>query len=361
MSTKPSYFKVGLFVIVAALLILAAIMVFGAGILTQQRIYFETYFDESISGLKVGSPVEFRGVRIGQVEEIAFVRDKYELQEQSSGVTKYGSYVMVLCSVPRENLPEISYEKRVSQIFQMVNEGLRLQLASNLLTGQAYLQGSFIDPNRYPLPEIIWEPEHIYIPSAPSTFTTLKDSVDNIMYQLQQIEVDKLVASVESTLKSLDNAINEARVGDVSKEARELLTLARTKIEKFDTEKLGRAAQDAFSSVDHAVTDANVPEVSRDLKNLIVEIRQTNKSLQQLFGGPEPVAAQGSLPEVINRLNTTLGRIDKLVSTERPQIEMIITNFKEISDDLKTLTNNLKRHPSELIFSEPPKKSEVTK
>jgi len=361
MSMKPSYFKIGLFVIVATLLILGAIVVFGSGILTQEKIYFETYFDGSISGLNVGSPVEFRGVRIGQVEEIAFIRDKYELQEQSSDVLKYGSYVMVLCSVPRENLPDFSYEKRVSQIFQMVTGGLRLQLASNLLTGQAYLQGNIFDPNRNPLLKIVWEPEHIYIPSAPSTFTTMKDSVDKIMYKLQEIEIGKLVASVENILNSLDSAINEAKIGDIGKEARELLTQAKTKIEKLDTEKIGEAAQHALASVDHAVADANVPELSRDLQNLIVEVRQTNKNLQQLLASSEPVSGQSNLPEMIAGLNKTLVRIDKLVSTERPQIEMILANFKEISDNLKSLTDNLKRNPSDLLLSKPPSQSEAIK
>jgi len=64
---------------------------------------------------------------------------------------------------------------------------------------------------------------------------------------------------------------------------------------------------------------------------------------------------------MIARLNKTLVRIDKLISTERLQIEMILANFKEISDNLKTLTNNLKQHPSDLLFSKPPSQSEAIK
>ena len=361
MSMKPSYFKIGLFVIVATLLILGAIVVFGSGILTQEKLYFETYFDDSVSGLSVGSPVEFRGVRFGQVEEIAFIRDKYELQEQTSSVSKYESYVMVLCSVPRENLPEVSYERRISRLKEMVTRGLRLQLASNLLTGQGFLQANFVDPERKPLLEIAWEPKNMYVPSAPSAFTTMKDSVDKIMYKLQEIEIDKLVASVENILNSLNSAINEAKIGDIGKEARELLSQARTKVEKLDTEKLGEAAQQALTSVNHAVSDANVPALSQELQNLITEVRQTNKNLQALLKSPEPVSGPSNLPVMIAGLNKTLVRIDKLISTERPQIEMILTNFKEISDNLKSLTNNLKQHPSDLLFSQPPTKSEAIK
>ena len=361
MSMKPSYFKIGLFVILATLLILGAIVVFGSGLFNQEKIYFETYFDDSVSGLSVGSHVEFKGVRIGRVENIAFLRDEYDVSEQSSTVSKYESYVMVLCSVSQEDLPEFSYEQRVDRLNQMVTRGLRLQLASNLLTGQSYLQRSFVDPNRSPLLEIAWEPKYMYVPSAPSTFTTMKDSVDKIMYKLQEIDIENLVASVESILSSLDKAIAEARIDDISKEARELLVQARTKVEKLDTDKISVAAQQALASVDHAVADANVPALSHELQSLIVEVRQTNKNLQKLLTSPEPVSGQSNLPEMIARLNKTLVRIDKLIATERPQIEMILGNFKEISDNLKDLTKNLKQHPSDLLFSNPPSQSEAIK
>ncbi len=343
------------------MLILGAIVVFGSGLFTQEKIYFETYFDDSVSGLSVGSHVEFKGVRIGRVERIAFLRDEYDVSEQSSTVSKYESYVMVLCSVSQEDLPEFSYEQRMARLNQMVTRGLRLQLASNLLTGQAYLQGSFVDPNRSPLLEIAWEPKYMYVPSAPSTFTTMKDSVDKIMYKLQEIDIENLVASVESILSSLDKAIAEARIDDISKEARELLVQARTKVEKLDTDKISVAAQQALASVDHAVADANVPALSHELQSLIVEVRQTNKNLQKLLTSPEPVSGQSNLPEMIARLNKTLVRIDKLIATERPQIEMILGNFKEISDNLKDLTRNLKQHPSDLLFSKPPSQSEAIK
>jgi len=361
MSMKPSYFKIGLFVILASLLILGAIVVFGSGLFNQEKIYFETYFDDSVSGLSVGSHVEFKGVRIGRVENIAFLRDEYDVSEQSSTVSKYESYVMVLCSVSQEDLPEFSYEQRMARLNQMVTRGLRLQLASNLLTGQSYLQGSFVDPNRNPLLEIAWEPKYMYVPSAPSTFTTMKDSVDKIMYKLQEIDIEKLVASVENILSSLDKAIADARIGDIGKEARELLVQARTKVEKLDTDKISVAAQQALASVDHAVADANVPALSHELQSLIVEVRQTNKNLQKLLMSPEPVSGQSNLPEMIARLNKTLVRIDKLISTERPQIEMILANFKEISDNLKSLTNNLKQNPSDILFSKPPSQSEAIK
>ena len=361
MGMKPSYFKIGLFVIVGSFLIVTAIVVLGSGLLQQDKAYFETYFDESVSGLSVGSPVEFRGVRIGVVDKISFIRDEYDVLGPPSAISKYEHYVIVLCAVPRENLPGVSYEQRVAYLENMVSRGLRIRLTTNLLTGQAYLQADYLDPGRFQKLDIGWEPEHLYIPTAPSELTTLKDSIDKVLYRLQEIDIDKLVIAVESVLASLDEAIAGARVGDISKETRELLAEARKKIEKLDTEKISLATQQALESVDRAVVDVNIPALGRELQSLVMEIRQTNANLQKLLASPEPVSGSSNLPEMIARLNKTLYRIDKLISTEKPQIDVMLANFKEISENLKTLTENLKQHPSDLLFSKPPPPSETLK
>ncbi|KPK42707.1 MAG: hypothetical protein AMJ65_07245 [Phycisphaerae bacterium SG8_4] len=361
MSMKPSYFKIGSFVIAAGVLILAAIVVFGSGLFAQEKTYFETYFDDSVSGLSVGSPVELRGVRIGQVEKIAFIRDEYKISVQTSDAPKYEHYVMVLCSVLRENLPDISDEHRLARLEAMVSRGLRVRLSSNLLTGQAYLQADYLDPERFKVLEIGWKPRHLYVSSATGELTTLKESVDKVLLRLQELDIDRLVATVERVLVSLEMAIADAKIGQISNDVRVLLADASRQVNDLETKKISLAAQQTLASADKAIADANVPVLSRDVQNLIAEVRQTNANLKKLLASPEPISGPSNLPETIARLNRTLGRIDKLISTERPQIEMILANFKEISDNMKDLTESLKRHPSDLLFSKPPLQSEALK
>ena len=68
-----------------------------------------------------------------------------------------------------------------------------------------------------------------------------------------------------------------------------------------------------------------------------------------------------NIPEVTAQLNRTLQRINKLIASEKPEIEESLENLREVSTNLKDLTETLKRHPSNLIFSKPPPKSEVLK
>jgi paraquat-inducible protein B len=278
MGTKPNYFKIGIFVIVAVILILTAVVIWGSGLFAEEKVYFETYFNESVSGLSVGAPVEDRGVQIGRVERITFARNEYEMAASEGTVLKYEPYVMVVASAEAQNLPALTPEERKARIKQLASRGLRLRLTSNLLTGQAYLEGDYLDPNRFPVLEVPWTPKHLYIPSAPGELTTIKQSVDKILHRL----------------------------------------------EKIDTEKIGLEIEQILVTLKEAIRDANVPQMT-------------------------------------SQLTKTLQRIDELLATERPEIEEAVRNLRGVLANLKDLTESLKRDPSDLIFSQPPRKSEDLK
>ena len=61
---------IGIFVLGALGLIVAAILFFGGGALFTQRFTAVSYFPGSVAGLQTGAPVTYRGVRVGQVKSI---------------------------------------------------------------------------------------------------------------------------------------------------------------------------------------------------------------------------------------------------------------------------------------------------
>jgi hypothetical protein len=80
-------------------------------------------------------------------------------------------------------------EDMAASFQRMVHHGLRVRVSSNILTQQAYLELNFLDPNRFPAEVVPWEPEYPLIPSATSELTTIKDSLDKILNQKQEIDV----------------------------------------------------------------------------------------------------------------------------------------------------------------------------
>ena len=311
MTAKPNYFKIGLFILIAIILIVATLIIWGAGLFTKDKTYFETYFDSDVTGLVQGSSVQLRGVKIGQVESVDFVDDIYDTPGGPAAFSKYARYVRILCSMTREETPEEKKRteaQRAERMKNMIQQGLRLRLSTNILTGQAFLEGTFLDPERFPVLEIAWEPEETYIPSAPGAFSTMKDSVDRILAKLEEIDVQGLVKNLDKLLISIRTAVD----------------------------------------------DANVPDLTSEIDGFFADARE-------LLSQPEVDTKRANLAQVLSKLENMLDRIDKKVATKSPQVDKILRNLREITDDLKELTENIKQHPSELIFSLPPAKSEMIK
>ena len=78
METKASYLIVGTFTMILLLGIVSA-MVWLAGVeLDEEFAYYDLYFEGSVTGLKVGNPVRYRGVPVGAVTDMRINPDNVE-------------------------------------------------------------------------------------------------------------------------------------------------------------------------------------------------------------------------------------------------------------------------------------------
>ena len=92
MSLKANYFKLGLFVIGAIVAGAVVLVVIGSGRWFQPKLMIETYFNESVQGLDIGSKLKYRGVVIGEVKSIGFT---YNWYQQDRPMEQRARYVMV--------------------------------------------------------------------------------------------------------------------------------------------------------------------------------------------------------------------------------------------------------------------------
>ena len=67
MSKQANKKAIGAFVLAALVLAVAAIVIFGSGKFFVKQDQYVAYFQGSVKGLRVGAPVVFRGVKIGEV------------------------------------------------------------------------------------------------------------------------------------------------------------------------------------------------------------------------------------------------------------------------------------------------------
>jgi paraquat-inducible protein B len=289
------------------------------------------------------------GVKIGQVSSIEFVSAVYDIPTDPEKVSRYERYVRILCSISAEESKEragdTTEEQREARVRNLMQQGLRLRLASNILTGQGYLEGVFVDPNRFPILSFTWEPKHIYVASAPGEFSTMKDSLDKILEKLEEIEFQKIVDNINQLLVVARETVEDANVPGVTGE-----------MKGFFAELRGTNQR-----IRQLVKDANVPGVTGEMKGFFAELRGTNQRIRGLLTSPDPNTESVNLQQIMVRLDSILERIDRETSNKMVDIDRFIRNMRAISDDVKELTAMLKKDPAEIIFSQPPAKSEIVK
>ena len=92
-SNHASYAKIGLTVMLGVAAIIGALVYLGGAWGSDDRVYAETYTDRSVSGLSVGSAVNFRGVKLGEVKEITFVGQPVKIGEAGNPFSNAGVVV----------------------------------------------------------------------------------------------------------------------------------------------------------------------------------------------------------------------------------------------------------------------------
>ncbi len=342
---KANYFKFGVFLVIATALLVTAVVILGAGVFAPPGEYFETYFDTSVSGLSPGAPVQLQGVEIGRVEGIGFADAAYALPPALAATLGEKRLVRVICSVNRRFAEEVTPAERPTRQRQEIRSGLRLRLESNLLTGKSLLQGTYVDPNRFPVQEPPWEPEYSFVPSVPSQLATLKESLDRILVKVGGLDVEGLFNHVDDLIRTTDRAVEDANVAALREQAQGLLADTRGKINAIDTEKIGRQVESLMANTNGAVGD----------------VRVTNERLQGLLARPDQDKELANIALMVDELNTTVRRLNLLITTQAPRLESTLENLRKMSSDLSELSANLKRNPSDLLRSSPPRASELRK
>jgi len=211
---KIGYFYIGLFTLAGIFLLVAALIVFGMKASYKNAIYVETYFNESIQGLAVGSRVKYRGMEIGKIVDIAAISSIYDIPKttQPNNSNRYiaEKYIYVKMAINTRHFKGVTDANIQNDIGQKVKNGLRVKLSAQGLTGNAYLELDYVkNGSNNPL-QIEWKPENYYIPSTPSTLTFFSDNAQSLVEGLKKVEAQKTMESIkrlsDSATQTFDNA-----------------------------------------------------------------------------------------------------------------------------------------------------------
>jgi paraquat-inducible protein B len=337
----------------------------------------ETYINEAVNGLEVGSAVKYRGVRVGSVSEIGFVAGKYGKHAEGY------RYVYVLCTLDKDLFGTMGPKSAREQAEDEVARGLRARTISQGLTGQLFLGLDYVDADRnQPLP-IDWEPASIYIPAAPSTLSRVEQAVLGISNTLEGLEQAELPEAVKSFRRFADSASQFLDSTDPKVVGPKLAaTLDQTKALLMRINEL-LADPAAATLVPEAartlagvrkLVDAAGPDtvqLVKDARETTASLKASAKALEKFLANPEtgrqlaemPGAMQqaretvSELRSAARRLNAVLGRVEQLTAAQQANVEGILDSARGLVDNLKELTGEARRYPSGMLFGPAPTKS----
>lgn len=318
MNDNSKFFKIGVFVITATFILITGLIIFGAGEFFDKKFYCETYFDESVQGLNIGSSVKYKGMDIGSVESIVSAASKYHKESQ---------YILVMFSINDNAI----FNKSKKGIEEIVKQGLRVKLELQGLTGAAYIETDYIEKSKISDPPISWEPENPYIPSTTSTITRLTDSISKIVEGIESINTQSLANDLATLLKTLDTKINNL-------ETEEILGNALTLVQSAS-----RIVNNAEKPLSGFVK--NLEQAGKDVKIVAKDTKTLIRNLDDSLSGVSPAVKQ--FKEACKQVNET-------VYFRKHDLEIMFDHLKKMSANLEELSEDLKTYPGSIIYSSPP-------
>lgn len=225
-------------------------------------------FSESVRGLEVGAPVDFRGIVVGEVRSIGV---NYNPQTRVINVP-------VTVRIYPERLSDRFTGKETptragihpdNQLSSLVEAGLRGQLRlGSLLTGQLYIALDFFP--KAPKVRVDARRQPRELPTVASGTVELQATVTSIANKLDAIPFQELAADLRQALQSLDKLVQQAD-----------RTLARVDDETLPELRVTLTqAQQTLATANRTLDDTG--PLKQDLRETLQEVRRAASSLRTL-------------------------------------------------------------------------------
>jgi paraquat-inducible protein B len=319
MAVERSYARLGLFLVVALVVVIASSLLFIQRLRSQTAIELVTYTTENVSGLDVASPVRYRGVSIGRVTDVR--------------VDTRGGTIEIDFQIFLDRLKSIGANvEKIRQTADVLGTfpNLRAQVIGNPVTGEAYL---LLDaPANPPAPMALgFTPDRAYIPSMPTSLSALRDRVPEVLERAEATlqVLGEIVSRIPGSLDrsdrfftNVERIIQESNLPALSADSRKFFATSGAQIERIASEMEGvvgtrgtlttfvdeaRAAikaadlpatnQSARAAADQTTLAADdlrrsLPAIRDSLEQLRALARQLQEQPESVVYGPRPAAVK---------------------------------------------------------------------
>jgi paraquat-inducible protein B len=303
MAAKASARAIGIFVIGAILLMLAAIGFLGSGNLFRTTFNFVSYFGGSVSGLDPGAGVKLRGVRIGQVTEI-----RLAIPGEARVLDDF--MIPVLWEIDKDLLVKhgTAGEITAATLDTLISLGLRATLQQeSFVTGKKYIGLDLMPDSELKLQGIVFE-DYTEIPTATTglDLDAIQASFNQLLAKLTAVDADTIIASVTHALENLDALLSNPGLAEAAEQLPVTLRTAQRSLESMG---------DLFANADSSVAPLRLQllETAERADSAMLALQLTLEGTRSLLATEGITSTR--LNEALYEINATMRAFRSLAET----------------------------------------------
>jgi len=316
--------------VVAVALAVAAVVLFGSGKFFRKTEPWLTFFQGSVKGLNVGSPVVFRGVQIGQVTDIIVGFDP----------TKLEVLIPVLLEIDPEKFKDIGPREERSDLSMheaLISRGLRAQLQiQSLVTGQLLINFDFY-------------------PDTPAKLIGMDRFKDKMKFE------DRWeIPSVPTPLQELEKALSELNIKEITEDIKKAMNGIAKLASSPDVHEGIGILKNTLLAVQKLARnlDSKIEPLATGIDQTLVEARAGIGDARKLMNeqGPALVSkiekAAESATTALVQANTTLKTIENLSEEGtqlRYEVSAALTEIAAASRSVRVLADFIEQHPDAIL------------
>jgi paraquat-inducible protein B len=327
MSKPVNKTLIGVFVLGAVALVVAALLVFGSGKFFTKTNKYVLFFKGSVKGLNVGSPVMFRGVKIGEITNIQL---RFNPKDLLVVIPVYVEIDPQKFRIPEDMLPDITLPKtgEYQYVKPLIIKGLKAQLQmQSFVTGQLMINLDFYPERTISLVGL--ENKYPEIPTVPSSFEKLTETIEQLNIDEFYRKLVKVVDGVDKFLSSGELKGSLQSMNQTLKDTDTLVKNLDARIEPLvvDIQSTSEAARKAMVQADKTLSE---------VKGIPVDVKETMESARSALGQAEKTFLSiRNFTEDTRNLSYELNRsLQELSAAAR---------------SIRGLADYLERHPEALI------------
>ncbi len=322
MAKKANPKLIGGFVVGAVALAVVGAIAFGGGKFLSPKAKAVMYFRESsLGGLDIGSPVTFRGVKIGSVTGLTV---QYDVDKQTLQIPVY-------IEIELDKVEVVSGHRDIKNIETLVERGLRGQLVvRSFVTGQASIDFNFRPET--PITLVGAEPGTLELPTIPSDIDLLKANVTSVLQKIAALPLEQIASETLATVKS----------------ANELVGNLNTQVQPLSDNLKGALDEATLTLKEaHARLELRNGEPMQNLNETLADARRLIDDLNNNIG---PLAKDTLA--TLEQARHTLLAAQATVSPDSTlyfQLNRTLREIQAMASSIRAFADYMQRHPDALL------------